>query len=231
MVDRLRCRLELAHHAAATYERAKAEGRSHEEALAQVEALIVSWRLQKSQLHRRPLRSPAPAPPPIGTSLFTGIVQDVRYAFRLLRREPGHAAVAVLTMALGIGVTTTLFSIAYGVLLKPLPWPEPDRLVRLEETRGGKRGRIPWTISNGTYLAWRDQPSTVEGIGGFRAVNSSMTLTGDGDADRVTVGALTPSLFTVLRARPAVGRLFLEAEAVGGQPSVIILGGQPIVRC
>ena len=85
-----------------------------------------------------------------------GILQDLRHAARLLRREPGYAAIAMLAIALGIGATTTLFSVTYGVLLKPLPWPEPDRLVRLEERRGGRTGRIPWTITNGTYLAWRD---------------------------------------------------------------------------
>src|SRR5262245_28610072 len=83
---------------------------------------------------------------------------------RLLRREPGYAATAILAIALGIGRTTALLSVTYGVLLKPLPWPEPDRLVRLEERRGGRTGRIPWTITNGTYLAWQDS-STVEAIG------------------------------------------------------------------
>ena len=95
----------------------------------------------------------------------TGILQDLRHAARLMRREPGYAAIAVLAIALGIGATTTLFSVTYGVLLKPLPWPEPERLVRLEERRGGRTGRIPWTITNGTYLAWRD---LVDGRGDWR---------------------------------------------------------------
>ena len=70
-----------------------------------------------------------------------GLIQDARYAMRLLRRQPGFTAVAILTMALGIGATTTLFSVAYGVLLKPLPWPHADRLVRVTETRAGRIGR------------------------------------------------------------------------------------------
>ena len=98
-------------------------------------------------------------------------LKDFRHAARLLRREPGYTAVAVLAIALGIAATTTLFSVTYGVLLKPLPWPEPDRLVRVEERRGGRAGRVPWTITNGTYLAWRDS-STVDAIGGWMAVTS-----------------------------------------------------------
>ena len=74
--------------------------------------------------------------------------QDVRFAARMLVRSPGFAAVVIFTMALSIGATTTLFSLAYGVLMRPLPWPEPDRLVRLQETRGGSVSRVPWTMSN-----------------------------------------------------------------------------------
>jgi hypothetical protein len=81
------------------------------------------------------------------------------HTFRVLRREPGYAGAAVLAIALGIGATTTLFSVAYGVLLKPLPWPYPDRLVRLQERRGGRPGRVPLTITNGTYLSWAESTS------------------------------------------------------------------------
>lgn len=72
------------------------------------------------------------------------MLQNLRHAIRVLRRERGYALVALLASALGVGATTTLFSVTYGVLLKPLPWPEPDRLVRLEERRGGRSGRVPW---------------------------------------------------------------------------------------
>ena len=80
---------------------------------------------------------------------------DVRTTFRLARRRPASTLLTVLLLALAIGTTTTLSSLIYGVLYRPLPWAESDRLVRLEETRGGQRGRVPWTISNATYLAWR----------------------------------------------------------------------------
>jgi len=90
--------------------------------------------------------------------------QDLRFAARMLKHSPGFAAVVTLTMALSIGATTTLFSLVYSVLMRPLPWPDADRVVRLQEARGGRVGRVTWTISNGTYRAWREQPSTVEEI-------------------------------------------------------------------
>jgi len=156
---------------------------------------------------------------------------DVRYAIRLLRREPGYALLAVLTMALGIGVATTLFSVTYGVMMKPLPWPDPDRVVRLTEMRKGQQGRIRGTITNGAYLAWREQASTVEAIGGYSVVPGASTLSrGEGEPLRVQVGRATASLFEVLGVRPIRGRLFTEADTPSGfrrgtppDPAVIIL--------
>jgi hypothetical protein len=115
---------------------------------------------------------------------------DLRFAARMLTRNPGFAVVAIVTMAISIGATTTLFSLAYGVLMRPLPWPEADGIVRLQETRGGRISRIPWTISNATYLAWRDKPSTTEEIGGwFRS--RPMTLTSSGEPERLPIGSVT----------------------------------------
>jgi putative ABC transport system permease protein len=137
--------------------------------------------------------------------------QDLRVAIRMLLRAPGFAAVVIVTMALSVGATTTLFSVAYGVLMRPLPWPDADRLIRLEETRGGRLSRIRWTMSNAAYLAWRDQPSTIEDVGGWvRSVRRTMVT--DRDTDRVTLSPVTPSLFRLLRARAASGRLFLDSD-------------------
>jgi putative ABC transport system permease protein len=145
---------------------------------------------------------------------------DLRHAARLLRREPGYAAIAVLAIALGIGATTTLFSVTYGVLLKPLPWPEPDRLVRLEERRGGRSARIPWTITNGTYLAWSDS-STVEAIGGW--MSTSSTFNDAGEPERVRIGRVTPTVFAVLDARALAGRVFGARDAATRQADTVIL--------
>jgi putative ABC transport system permease protein len=146
--------------------------------------------------------------------------QDLRHAARLVGREPGYAAIAVLAIALGIGATTTLFSVTYGVLVKPLPWPEPDRLVRLEERRGGRTGRVPWTITNGTYLAWRDA-STVDAIGGWTSTSS--TFSDAGEPERIRLGRLTPTVFSVLDARALIGHVFDARDAATRQPDTVIL--------
>jgi putative ABC transport system permease protein len=147
---------------------------------------------------------------------------DLRFALRSLVRSPGFASVVVFTMALSIGATTTLFSLAYGVLLRPLPWPDSGRLVRLEESRGGQVGRIPWTITNATYLAWREQPSTIEEIGGWTQ-NRPMTLSDGVEPVRLAIGSITPSLLRVLRATPEVGRTFLDSDAGRAQARALIL--------
>jgi putative ABC transport system permease protein len=161
-------------------------------------------------------------------------LRDLRYAVRLIRRQPGFAAVAILTMAIGVGATTILFSVAYGVLLKPLPWAEADRLVRVTEMRQGRTGRVLGTVSNVTFLAWRDHPSTIEDLGGW--LTQTATLSGAGDPVRIPIIPTTPSLFPILKVRPLIGRLFNEGEGGRDQAGLIILsyglwqerfGGQP----
>jgi putative ABC transport system permease protein len=159
-----------------------------------------------------------------------GLWGDVRYSARLLKREPGFALVAMLTIGLGIGLTTTWFSVAYGVLLRPLPWPDADRIMRVTESRRGQQGRLRGTIANGSFLAWRDRPSTIEELGGYGVNSNSMTVSRSAmEPVRVVVGRATPSLFHVLRATPLRGRIFNDAEApmagVGAypDPQVVIL--------
>src|SRR5829696_3831204 len=138
-------------------------------------------------------------------AVLTDFASDFRHAARLLTRERGYTAVALLGTALGIAAATTLCSVTYGVLLKPLPWPEPDRVVRLEERRGGRPGRIPWTITNGTHLAWTES-ATVEHVGGWMSVTSTFS---DGtELERIRLGRVTPTVFDVLQARALLGRLF-----------------------
>jgi putative ABC transport system permease protein len=159
------------------------------------------------------------------TAGLDDLQRDIRHTFRTLFRSPGFTTVTVLMMALGIGATTALFSLTYGVLLKPLPWSEPDRIVRLQETRGGRPGRVPWTISNTTYHAWREQPAIIEEIGGWMR-GQLMTMTvGSGEVERLRVGKVTPSLLRVLRAQPRTGRLFSDEDAGGREgPQVVVLG-------
>jgi putative ABC transport system permease protein len=147
---------------------------------------------------------------------------DLRIAARMLMAAPGFASVVVLTMALSIGATTTLFSLSYGVLMRPMPWPDADRVMRVFETRGGRTPRVPLTVSNGTYLAWAELPSTIEDIGGwFRNTPTTMIL--DGQPERVPVAAITPSLLRVLRALPEIGRPFSDDDAAPGQNGSVLI--------
>jgi putative ABC transport system permease protein len=216
---------ELAQHARAMYEAARADGGSPDEAERRVMVQVRLWCDEAPALRRaRANAAPAIDPPRAGgASWFAGIGQDVRYSLRLLRRQARYAVLVILTMALSIGATTTLFSVTYGVLMRPLPWPAADRLVVLKETRGGRAPRFG-DVTNAAYVAWRDDAKTIDGIAAWSLRTS--TLTGAGDPERLRLVAATASLFPVLEAKPLLGTVFQEKDealtaASGG--SVIVL--------
>lgn len=208
---------ELAQHAAAMYEAARAEGETAAAAASRVERQIELWMREAPALTRRPRRMPAVTPPPASLSLPGGLLQDLRYALRLSRRRSGFAVVAVLTMALGIGATTLLFSLTWGVLVNPLPWPNGERIVLLEETRGGSRPRFN-SFSNAAYLAWRDGAATVEEMAAW--AERTATLSGAGDPERIRVTTASASLFDVLGARPLIGSVFTASQELS---NVVVL--------
>jgi putative ABC transport system permease protein len=155
-------------------------------------------------------RRPAVVTSPTAPSFrLEGLTQDLRYAARLLRRQPRHAVLTALTMALGIGATTMLFSVVYGVLMKPLPWPNSDRIVVLKESRGGSVPRFG-TFTNTTYLAWNDKPETIRPLAAWS--QRLVTLTEAGEPERIRVIAATASLFSVLGVRPLSGSLFEKRD-------------------
>lgn len=164
------------------------------------------------------------------------LAQDVRHACRMLRRQPVHSALAVLTMALGVGATTALFSLAYGVLYRPLPWPEAGRIVRLFETRQGATRRFDAIMTNAAYMAWRDHPATIDGLAAWR-VDPTLMDTG-GDAARTRIAAATASLFPLLGVQPVLGAAYTETDESGQDGAPIVLshglwqerfGGRPDV--
>jgi predicted permease len=151
-----------------------------------------------------------------------GLREDLRHAVRLLRRHRGSSLPAVVILALGVGANTALFAVAYGVLVRPLPWPEADRLVRLSESHPGGRTVVPKILlSNVTYDAWSAAPRTIEGIGVWSA--SNYTVSFGGELERVRGAALSPTLFRLLRARPILGRFFTEPEGRSGAEPVVVL--------
>lgn len=208
---------ELAQHAEAAFADAVRDGASEPEAMERTQLLVDAW-IADARVHTGHARAAAASPPHHAGSTLSGVGQDVRYALRLLRRDPGYAAVAILTIALGIGATTTLFTVAYGVLMKPLPWPDADRIVRVVETRGGRQARLPGTLTNGTYLEWRDHHETIDGLGGYGVASlpgsNNVTVVRGAGAEpvRVAVTTMTPSMFDLLRATPIRGRVFTDAE-------------------
>lgn len=144
--------------------------------------------------------------------------QDVGDTLRRTLRRPGAAASATLLITLAIAGTTTLASVVYGVLFRPLPWPDGDALVRVEETRGGRGGRIPWTISNATYLAWQERHDSVEALGAWRVLGQGIGLADATQTQRVAAAAITPSLLQVLHAAPLLGRGFVAEDAATPTP-------------
>lgn len=215
---------ELAQHAEATYESLRADGASEADASAKIDQLIDAWRTDPIALRRVIKRAVAVVPPSESRSWLSGAGADAIYGLRLLRARPGYAAVTILTIALGVGAVTTLFSVAYGVLLRPLPWGNTERLVRLSESRGGKEGRVPGTMMNGSYLAWADAPQTLEGIGYYSGENQ-VTLTGVGDAARIPMSRTTPSTLQLLGVTPVRGRVFASTDGarLNNEPSVVLI--------
>ena len=214
---------ELSLHASSEFQKVRAGGMDDGEACRHVEAIVDAWSRDPIMLCRRPRRPPLVESPSISTPRLPGLLADARYSLRLCARQPGFVLLVVLTMALGIAATSTLFSIVNGVLLKPLPWPHPDRLIRLTETRQGSTRPTMGTMTNATYLPWRDEASTIEGLAAWSP--RTMTLTGSGDAQRVRVVAVTASLFPLLGASPALGSTFGTESEVPGSDSIVISYG------
>ncbi len=147
--------------------------------------------------------------------------QDIRYGFRTLLKKPGFAAITVLTLALGIGVNSAIFSVVNAVLLRPLPFAEADRLVYAEgldfrdNTKGG-------SISPPDFLDYREQTHTFERFAAFQPL--SFTLTGEGEPERVTSARVSAGFFETLGVQPvAGGRTFLADEEEAGRNGVVVI--------
>ena len=144
--------------------------------------------------------------------------QDLRYAARQLLRSPGFTAVAVLTLALGIGANTAIFSVVNAVLLRGLPFKDPDRLVWVWSVRT-ERNDAPFTLPE--YIEYRDQTQTMEQLAALATWNGS--LTGRGDAERLQGTRVSANVFQLLGVEAALGRTLLPADDDPGAPRVVVL--------
>ena len=146
------------------------------------------------------------------------VLHDLKFALRLLRRSPGFTVVVVLSLALGIGASTAMFTVVHAALLKPLPFKDPARLVT---PMGGTSAAEAFPISYPQLLQWRDELKVFESQAGY--FNSSATISGEGDPEAVMTIRSTANLFSTLGVEPVVGRLFTQAEeARGGEPVVLL---------
>jgi len=153
------------------------------------------------------------------------LLSDARLALRLLYKRPGFAIVAVLTLALGVGATTAIFTVVYSVLLSPLPFRDADRLV---DVRIVGRHAVVYPLPDADFLAWRAQNHTADAVAVYD--NSSATITGDGPPERVPGSKVTDRFFDVLGARPVVGRVFQEGDDKPGAPKTAVLSHALWVR-
>jgi putative ABC transport system permease protein len=145
-------------------------------------------------------------------------MNDLRFACRQLAKNPGFTAVAVLTLALGIGANTAIFTVVDSVLLRPLPYPDPGQLVSLCERGPDWSGG---SISYPNFTDWRNQQSVFENFGVYSG--NSFTLTGKGEPVRLAGAVMSPDVFAALRAQPEIGRVFRDDEDKPGAPPVAVI--------
>jgi predicted permease len=146
--------------------------------------------------------------------------QDLRYGARMLLRKPGFTLIAVITLALGIGANTAIFSIVNGVLLQPLPYPDSDQLTLITENFSQK-GLNRITVSAREYLDYRDRSQSFSQVAAYRF--QPFTLTGTGEAERLSGAVSSINLFAALGVIPALGRAFLPGEDRPGSNQVVVL--------
>src|SRR5579864_7280830 len=147
------------------------------------------------------------------------LVHDLRHAFRILRRSPGFTAVSVITLALAIGATTAIFSVVYGVLLRPLPYNDPDRIVAVFEvnTKG------TWSrLADPNFDDFRDQNHTLQAMAKYGA--NIVSVSGGSQPTRTMVAAVTPEFLRVFRVQPIIGRDFVASDAKKGAAPVALVG-------
>jgi putative ABC transport system permease protein len=148
-------------------------------------------------------------------------LQDVRYGLRMLAKNPGFTAVAVVTLALGIGANTAVFSLVDTILLRPLPYRSPEQLVVVSETLPQMGGDTEIGVAAGEYLDYRDRNRSFVKTGAYEA--AGFNLTGEGTPARVNAAAVTASVFPLLGVPPRLGRTFTADEERSGSTPVVVL--------
>ncbi len=155
------------------------------------------------------------------------LLQDLRYGIRTLAKNPGFTIVAVLTLALGIGANTAIFSVVDAVLLRPLPYPESDRLFTVYQTLPQDPAQNTG-VSYPNYLDWTQQNEAFESIAAVRG--NVLALSGQGEPTYIQTGSVTSNYFDVLRVKPLLGRTLQSSDdALDANPVVVM--SESLWRC
>jgi predicted permease len=213
---------ELSQHLDECYEELRTGGASDAEArrLA-IEELLDRDALAEEMRSLRQAHVPAPITPGAPTRfLFDLIRQDLRYTARALLKQPGFAAAAIVTLALGIGATTSIFTVVNSVLINPLPYPNSDALVRIVHSIGGIEQ--PY-FSDAFYVSYADHSQAFQDVGVW-IPEMTATVTGRGEPEEVRTLPATRSVLTTLGVQPAIGRWFSTAEDAPGALDTVMLG-------
>src|SRR5215475_8688401 len=153
------------------------------------------------------------------TNMIADLWQDLRYGARMLAKKPGFTLIAVVTLALGIGANTAIFSVVNALLLRPLPYAEPERLALLaERTRDGERNGVPYP----NFADWRTRAQSFAGMA--MSGPESFNLIGVDNPRRLSGRRVNWNFFSLLGVRPQLGRLFTEADDRYGAPGTVVLG-------
>jgi predicted permease len=210
---------ELSQHLEDRYRELIAGGTSPDEAtrlaLADFQSNVLGQKM--ASLRQAHVTAPTTLGAPTG-HVISDLGQDVRYAARIFWKLPAFAATAVLTLALGIGAATAIFGVVYGVLLKPLPFHEADRLVSLRHHAPHGVGTVHGPA---TYLTYRENQQAFEAIGAW--VPTEVSITGGGDPERVQALLVSATTLPLLRVQPVVGRVFSTEDDTPGNPLRVVL--------
>ena len=148
------------------------------------------------------------------------VVRDVRHGCRVLLRTPGFTVAALLTLAFGIGATSAIFSVVRTVMLEPLPYRNPDRIVSIWETNRG--GTVRNVIAPANFVAWRERARSLDHLGMVAPITLSIII--NGRAERISGSAFSADVFGALGVQPVLGRAYTSQEDFGGGDHVIVLG-------
>jgi predicted permease len=214
---------ELAQHLEDRYQELLASGQAEDAAyhtslgeLKDEHFFARNLRRSETEFHREPI-----APGKDSKTFFSGVLQDFRYALRVLRKSPGFTVVAVLTLALGIGANTAIFSFVDAVLLKPLPYPHPERIVSMWE----KAPAFDYNpISTLNFVDWERQNRCFQFLSAI--ARDTVTLTGSGSPEELNVDKVSASYFKVLGVVAALGRTFAESEDEVGNDREVVLSNR-----